>query len=331
MQTIYCYAPDSRSQQLLQHDYDRWAGTHSNFVAWVAPTYYHLKKAGFSLEIVDKMPREGIVLADRDTLGDGKKYLDKVMLVCAKSDREFHPSAHIHVVHNRGDVPDKRNALWNPYFISHWPLPGLIPRDRSRGNSIENVAYIGTRSQLASELRSSEWQEALAAIGCRWLPIFEPERWNDYRSIDLVVAARTFDRQSYLNKGAIKLYNCWRAGVPALLAPESAFLQERESDLDFTEVNSLDKAIDAVKALKNDPERYGAMVERALERGRNVTTEATVEQWSVFFRDFVFPRYEEFRQLSEVERRTLFARRYLRLQRDRLPDRLARLIARPAA
>lgn len=331
MRTIYFYAPDRNRQELLKQDYDRWGGTHGNFVAWVAPTYYHLKKAGFSCEIVDTMPEEGIVLTDRDTLGDGNKYLDRVMLICAKSDRDYHPSAEIHVVHNLLDAENPANAPWNPYFISHWPLPGLIPRPRERGNSIANAAYIGTKSQLAAELQSSAWSEALTSLGCRWLPVFESPRWNDYREIDLVVAARKFGRQKYLNKGAIKLYNCWRAGVPAILAPETAFLLERQSELDFIAVTSLEEAIEAVRALKNDPERYSAMIERGLERGRDITTERTLEQWIAFFRDFAFPRYEEFRALSELRKRTRFTLRYLRLKGDRAVERLAGIVGRDRA
>jgi hypothetical protein len=294
----------------------------------VASTYFHLKKTGFPCEVATEMPEEGIVVADRDTLGDTREYLGKVMLICTKSDREFHPSAHVHVVHNLSDPRDKRNALWNPYYIPHWPLPGLIPRDPDRDGTIENVGYIGTRSQLATELKSPGWSGALEALGCRWLPIFEPEKWNDFRSLDLIVAARTFGDQTFFNKGAIKLFNCWRAGVPAILAPESAFLAEKSSDLDFIPVTSLEEAIEAVRRLKNDPDLYRAMVARGRERGSHITTEATLEQWMAFFRDFAYPLHEKFRALPEIHRKTLFARRYLRLKSDRIVALARKLVGR---
>jgi hypothetical protein len=43
-----------------------------------------------------------------------------------------------------------------------------------------------------------------------------------------------------LAQTAIKLYNCWHAGVPAVLGAESAFRANRRSDLDYLEVQSLD-------------------------------------------------------------------------------------------
>jgi hypothetical protein len=326
MTTIYFYAPNDNCYQLLQHNYHHWVGTHSNFVAWVAPTYFHLKEAGFDCQITQEIPQKGILFADRDVLGDQHQYLGETMLICAKSDREYHPSAHIHVLHNSNDASDKSSQLWNPYYLPHWPLPGLIPRPQERGNLVENIGYIGTRSQLAPELKSSQWLDALEKIGCRWLPIFEPERWHDYREIDVVVAARSFGEQIYLNKGAIKLFNCWRAGVPAILAPESAFLAEKNNDLDFIIANSLEEVIAAIQKLKNNPDLYQAIVANGWMRSQNLTTEDTLQNWIKFFQEYAFPEYEKWCRLSDNQRRALFVQRWLRLKSRRLWERGEKLI-----
>jgi hypothetical protein len=326
MTKIYFYAPNSTSYQLLQHNYHHWVGTHSNFVAWAAPTYFHLKEAGFDCSITQEIPDEGILFVDRDLLGDQHKYLGKTMLICAKSDREYHPSAHIHILHNINDASNKLNQLWNPYYIPHWPLPGLILRRQERGSLVENIGYIGTRSQLAAELKSPQWSEALEKIGCRWLPIFEPSQWHDYQEIDVVVAARSFGQQIYLNKGAIKLFNCWRAGVPAIFAPESAFLAEKNSDLDFIIANSLQDAIAAVDKLKNAPELYQAMIANGWRRAQTLTTEDTLGHWINFFQEYAFPEYEKWCQLSDTQRKALFVRRWLRLKQMRLRQRGEKLI-----
>lgn len=325
MGQIYFYAPDDNSQELLKQDYHRWVGCHSNFVAWIAPTYFHLKEAGFSCEAIDRLPKEGIVLADGDTLGNSHRYLGNLMLICAKSDGDYNPSAHIHIVHNCLDVRDRRHSLWNPYYISHWPMPGLIPRKKERGCLVENVAYIGSRSQLAAELKSERWVSALSSLGCRWLPIFEANKWNDFSQIDLIVAARSFSQKSYPNKGAIKLFNAWRAGVPAILAPESAFLAEKKTDLDFLTINSIEEAIDAVKTLKNSPKLYSAMVRNSSHRAEDLTAEKTLDRWMTFFTRVAFPSYEQWCQIPESQKKLIFGRRYLRLKADRMAERLAKI------
>ncbi|HAX79712.1 MAG TPA: hypothetical protein DCY88_28725 [Cyanobacteria bacterium UBA11372] len=317
MNKIYFYAPDEEKVELMKKDYSKWSGDFGNF-GWIAPTYFYLKAAGFTCEIATRVPEEGILLADRDTLGDGQKDLNKVMLICAKGDREFHPYAHLHIVQNPVEFNRKKNSIWRPYYIPFWPQPELVPRAKERNYLVENVAYIGAESQLAKELKSERWIKYLEDLGCKWLPIFDKKKWNNYRNIDLVVAARSFDKITYTNKPASKLINCWRAGVPAILTPETAFLAERKTELDFLIVESLEEAIAAVKKLKSDPELYGAMVENCLKRAEEFTTEKTVEQWVTFFNQVAFPAYEEWRKTSEPQKEILFFLRSIRLKLHRM-------------
>jgi hypothetical protein len=317
MNTIYFYAPDRESNELLNKDNNKWLGFSSNF-NWIGLTYFYLKQAGFSCEIVNQIPEEGILLADRDTLGDSKKYLEKVMLICAKGDRDYHPSAHLHIVQNPLDFQRNRNSIWNPYYIPFWPQPELLPRIKERNGLVENVAYIGAETQLAKELKSEKWFQSLKSLECKWLPIFDKNKWNDYRNIDVVVAARSFGKQTYKNKPASKLINCWLAGVPALLTPESAFLAERKTELDFVIIDSLESAINAVKKLKTDPDLYAARIKNGLERSQEFTTEKILENWVTFFNKFAFPAYEEWCKTSEDQKQALFFRRKLKLKLHRM-------------
>lgn len=317
MNIIYFYAPDQEKVELMKKDYSKWSGDSSNF-GWIAPTYFYLKAAGFTCEIATRIPEQGIILADRDTLGDGQKELNQVMLICAKGDREFHPYAHLHIVQNPVEFKLYKNSIWRPYYIPFWPQPELIPRAKERKCLVENVAYIGAESQLAKELKSEKWVKYLESLGCKWLPIFEKRKWNNYRDIDLVVASRSFDKITYTNKPASKLINCWRAGVPAILTPETAFIAEKRSELDFLSVESLEDAIAAVKKLKSDPELYQAMVENGLKRAQAFTQEKTIEQWVNFFNQVAFPAYEEWRKTSEKQKNILFFRRYIRLKLHRM-------------
>lgn len=324
MEKIYFYAPDKNTHHLFNHENQQWLGLSDNslYTNWIVRTYLNMKQAGLYCEVVDDIPKKGIVIADRGTLGNQYPYFGEAMLICAKGDSEFHPSAHLHIVQNLYDLQNRKNSLWNPYYIPHWPQPGLIPRSEERRFLIENVAFMGTGSNLTKELLSEKWLHSLSSLGCKWHPVFNKEKWNDYSYIDVIVAVRRFDKCTYPNKPASKLINCWRAGVPAVLAPESAFLALRKSELDFLIVRSLDEAIAAVKRLKNDPDLYLAMVENGRERAEEFSEEIITESWMNFFHAEVPAQYGKWLQMSEFERRLLFLKRYLRLKLDRMQTRI---------
>lgn len=334
MAKIYFYAPDKNTHHLFTQETKQWSeiakarrNQSGNFISWIVTTYFHVKQGGLDCEVIDYIPDEGIVIADRDYLGNKYPYLDKVMLICAKGDREFHPSAHLHVVQNPYDLQEQKHFIWHPYFIPIWPQPSLIPRSRERGVLVENIAFIGNRTNLTKEFRSEKWLNSLTALGCKWHPVFDSNKWNDYSNIDVIIAVRSFDLCTYPNKPASKLINCWRGAVPAILAPEYAFMAERKSDLDFLIVNSIDEALEAVKQLKNNPELYLSMIDNGLKRAQEFTEEIITEYWINFFRDYVFPQYEEWLNLSDFQRRMLFLRRYIGLKQERMEKRILKLIS----
>ena len=150
MKTIYFYDPTGSVNQLnLQENLD-WTDIvrarqfrSGNFTSWILTTYFQIQNTGISCKFIDHIPEKGIVIADRDTLGNNYPYLGEAMLICGKGDREFHPSAHLHIVHNPFEFQDKKNKVWNPYYIPHWIQPGLITRLEERGSYIENIAFCG--------------------------------------------------------------------------------------------------------------------------------------------------------------------------------------------
>ena len=318
---IYFYAPTEKRKKLLEQDYNQWIPVHSNFTPWIGQTYCNLKKAGFSCEIISEFPKEGIVLADVDTLGNTSKYLGKLMLICAKSDGDHHPSAHIHITHNPLDYQKNRNSVWHSYFLPHWLMPGIINREKERKNLVENIAYIGSKSQLAPEFLSTKWIDSLSSLKCNWIPTFDRKKWNDYSNLDVIVAARSLNGEKYANKGAIKLINAWSAGVPAILTPEIGFMAERKTELDFLVINSLEEAIVAIKKLQNNPQLYADMLENGLERAKEFTMEKTLAAWINFFTNYAFPMYEKYLNLTESQRLWLFWQRFLKLKIERMNDR----------
>lgn len=328
-EVIHFYAPDKKTHYFFEEEEEEIIKICSNnFTTWIVRTYLQVKKSGIPCKIVDTIPEEGIVIADRDTLSNAYPYLGKVMLICAKGDREFHPSAHFHVVQNPVDIQNTKNSLWNPYYIPIWAQPGLVPRAIIRGSLVENVAFVGARDNLAKDFYSEKWNHALSSLGCNWAAIFDRKKWCDYSNIDIVVAVRSFDKNSHTHKPASKLVNCWRASVPAVLAPESAFLSVRESELDFLIVNSIEEAIDAVRSLKENPELYMSMIENGLKRAQEFDDEKIAEYWINFFQIRVFPEYTKWSKRSEASRISLFAKRYLRLKKDRMKSRLFSKLSR---
>lgn len=310
---IYFYAPDTSTHNYFSKHRREEITKFGNslLINWIASTYIELQKVGISCEVIDRMPRQGIVIADRATLDSYPySYLDSIMLLCAKGDRDFHPSVHFHVVQNTVDTQNPFNSIWNPYFIPHWPQPGLQARDRERGSTVKNVAFMGTIGNLTEEFKSDKWISALKKLDCTWTPVLSPAKWYDYSQIDIIVAVRSFDGNKYPQKPASKLINAWRAGVPIILTPESAFVSLRKSELDFLIINSLEEAIDAVAKLKTNPDLYLSMIDHGLERAREFSGEKITEYWLTFLRDYVFPEYAKWHQSPKASKIILFARRY---------------------
>jgi hypothetical protein len=67
-----------------------------------------------------------------------------------------------------------------------------------------------------------------------------------------------------------KLVNPWMAGVPALVGPEYAFQELREDPLDY-EVASVEDAMAAIDALRDDPDRYHTTRQHGLKRAQAFT------------------------------------------------------------
>ncbi|NET02695.1 MAG: glycosyltransferase family 4 protein [Sphaerospermopsis sp. SIO1G1] len=329
MKKIYFFAPSKIVEEFKTQNSLTWykvaelisAGISSNTTSWILTTYLYLKDHGLSCELIDYIPEEGILIADRDTLGNKYPYFGKVMLICTKGDREFHPSAHLHIVHNQMETQNVAN-FWNSYYIPHWPQPDIIPRLKERGSTVKNIAYIGSTSNYTEEFKSEEWMKAIEEIGCQWCPNFNPNQWNDYSNIDIIVAVRSFGQSTYTHKPASKLVNGWHAGVPCILAPESAFMTIRKSELDFIAINSIGEIIEGVKKLKNNPQLYLSMIQNGHERKTEFSKEKITQIWLDYFKNYVMEKYEEWMKMNEWQKRYDWAQRNILLKSKRVENRI---------
>jgi hypothetical protein len=290
--------------------------SHACISAWILQTYLHLKESGFTCELVHNLPEEGIVVAFCDSLLNLKPG-PRQLFVSIRADRHYkQPFAQVHVFQNKKDRLRHCSSLRRLFhpglfcYMPHWPQPNLIPRDTKRGDRFENVAFFGLSANLAGELRTMAWNQNLQSLGLKWYIVEAKERWNDYSKVDVVLAVRGFNRKRYLDKPASKLYNAWRAGVPAILGSESAFQGERKSKLDYIEVKSTAEILSALKRLKEDAEYRKAIVENGFIQAAKISNEAMIIRWRKLFLEVIGPAYENWCLLPAIKKREYFIRRY---------------------
>lgn len=306
----------------------RWTGARH---ATTVLTYLHLRRDGFACELVDAPPDEGILVTHTDFLphaqpdthspwerrGTHEDWMHSLFVVCYQADRPRHPFAQMHLVQNGEDAArNGRSALsrmagLHLRYVPLWVQPGLLPRDEARGEDFTEVGYFGIPDELDPGMRDPDWSRRLAARGFN-LTIAEPAHWNDYRNVDVVVAARSFAYRGKLwRKPPSKLFNAWTGGVPAILGRESAFRCERRSDLDFIEVSSVAEVDAALDRLRDDPRLRTRMVDNGRLRAAEVSDKAITARWREVLELEAFPAYEKWRRATPRARRAWMARRSL--------------------
>ncbi len=253
---------------------------------WILQTYLRLAAAGHPVDLVDEPPRDGILVFHANQaeslLRHWSRWGDSLMVAV----RADHSESHL------ADFEVVQNRVWEDgvrrIFLPFWPQPGLVPRDPSRGTRIERVAFKGfTRSlhpafagqAMIDQLRGRGIELVIDAVLYRGVDTDAASlHWADYSDVDLVLAVRP-DGGTHTDKPASKLYNAWRAGVPALLGPEPAFRELCTDPLDYIEVSTVDEALAAIDRLRAAPDLYRRMVERGRERAVDFTPEALLERW----------------------------------------------------
>ncbi|MEM6352274.1 MAG: hypothetical protein AAF766_16075 [Cyanobacteria bacterium P01_D01_bin.14] len=293
---------------------------------WTIQTYFRLCEAGVDCQLVGNIPQKGILIAHWDSLPNYFMPGPELLCVCIQADRPKHAYAQIHIVQNPLDASSQaadtcQGSLNRGNFhIRHWPQPDLIPRSPDAGDRFRRVVHMGWSDSIAPELLSDGWRQKLSAMGLEWA-IVSPDRWHDYSNVDAILSVRSFDYVGqYLYKPASKLINAWQAGVPAILGRESAFRAERQSELDYIEVTSVDEALAALIYLQNGPVRRTAMIENGRQRAQSTSASAVVTAWQTFLTEVAEPAYTDWCH-QPLLRKRLF------LQRLRLQEKAARTAA----
>lgn len=279
----------------------------NNEDCWVVLTYLYLKRRNLNVSISDRfIPGEICVVSSLD-LAIRDLTFNSFVVGC-RGDGFKPPLCDMSIVQNRTNLESEADL-----FIPLWPQPGLIPRLQERGNRIEQLVFKGHEINLYEPFRSAAFQQELEKLGVtlrmNGAPALGVVNWNDYSSDDLVLAVRDLTEQDALVKPASKLVNAWTTGVPALLGPEPAFRDLRQSDLDYIEVKTPAAVLEAIQRLKSDPELYQRMIANGLKRAEAFTVETSAKQWYQALSGPVADRFRRWRNRTQISRIAEFSLR----------------------
>lgn len=318
---IYFYVPKEKfDEQWPKSLADNWVAFGGGANIWSYFTPIALREHGYPVRITTEIPDEGIVLSHSQYLPQHRITNERTLLICIRADYGRNHPAQMHVVQNADQAhyagKDIIEYLFLPgpsHYIPQWPQPGLVPRNRDRGDRFENVVFVGARQNLAPELKTEQWLQSIKELGLNFVTMFDRASWHDYSEADAVIAIRSMSAARHFRKPPSKLTNAWLAGVPAILGAESAFRALRQGEDDFIEVQSQQEAIAAIRRLKEDLLLRRRMVEVGHLRSGEYTIAANAERWIAFFENVAIPYYQQWRSRSPLHRRLKRAARDVRI------------------
>jgi len=269
--------------------------------SWIAQTYLRLRASliarGMCVRVSSRFEPGAICIVHRDDANDFGSSAHLSHLVVVRADRPpVRASDHV-IVQNRID------ARRGNHFVPLWPQPGIIERARERAERVERLAYSGRTGASPAWFYEPAFHNALRDRGV----VFDvrERNWNDYRGIDVAIAARVAAPGMLDVKPATKLYNAWLAGVPMLAAPEPAYRELRRSPLDFVEVTGARDVLRALDRFRSEPRLYREMIANGRMRSREFDVDAIRGRWLGLIDDVIVPAFVE-RQATRGSRRLWF-------------------------
>lgn len=301
--TIQFYLPCTEAQFLRLpkglDDYARWQSSETELKPytgryhWVLQTYLHLLAAGEAVELVREMPREGVVLAHIETLPYELRPTRELLLVPLLVDKDVPlPYAPLHITHN---LAQRLPLAMRSHYMPPWPQIGLIPRAGCRRDRFETVSFLGFPENLHPSLAGESFTRRLQALGLK-LHIAAPSCWHDFSEVDAVLAVRNFGRETpHLTKPALKLYNAWLAGVPAIIGHETACRTEGRPGEDYVEATDETQVCAALERLTTDLAFRRRVIAAGLARMAQRDTESLRRMWAALIRDELVPLQDRWR------------------------------------
>jgi hypothetical protein len=268
---------------------------------WIIRTHYELGLRGVSSTIGPVLRKNAINFTS--VFDFGRRQRDPHAFVVIPQGDAHYPQLANFVIQQNYLAPETSELS----AVAHWPQPGIIPRDAERKSHIERIVFKGRTNNLDPVFRSQRFQDALAKLGMSLeLDSFSGENgkqsWNDYRAADAVLAARNLTVNDARKKPASKLVNAWFADVPALLGPEPAFQELRQSELDYIEIKTPENAINALQNLKDNPDLYLAMVENGRLRRKKFNENSLADRWIQILNGPIAAAFEQWQRASSGHR-----------------------------
>lgn len=262
-------------------------------------TWFWLHEAGVSCDLVETLPKEGIVIFISNTFSPRSVLPPHLFYVDVLADTRLLPITHFHLIQNQA------KARWTPHslFVPHWPQPSLIPRDPTRGSRLEKISFFGDPDNLAPELQIPEWINQLRRELGMFLDFKECSRWHDYSDTDVVLAIRDFSRSPHYHKPATKLYNAWLAGVPFIGGRDSAYAVDGRPGIDHLVATSPQQVIDHLHRLKEDATLRQRLVTHGRESGAAFSREIIVLQWKQLIEETLPALAEKWKKKSSLQQR----------------------------
>lgn len=293
----------------LSEDWSRFGGSAQGTIY---ATYLALAETGADVRVCAQPPEGGVVIAHPTTLASlGPGAFRRTFVVCWQQDYKRCDFAHVHIVMNSLQLSDMSLTLPDRLF---WPGPSRVlhyvpelslkPRSADRGTRFEVVGYFGARKNLLPEMQDERWERSLRELGLRFHIFDSGNACCDYSGVDAVVAVRP-PLPETAQKSPHKLWNAWRAGVPAILGVEPGFRDYRKTDLDYFEVRSAEEAVRALRALRETPELREAMIDNGKKRATECSVEEICREWRSFL-DVELPGFIAEWQQAGMLKRTAF-------------------------
>lgn len=218
---------DAELDRMRALDVDRdWQFFGEGWAAWIVQTYLLLRAQGEPVELAATFSQNAINVVHVAQLARLRRP-SGCFLVGVRADYPPVRWCHYHIVQNQTQISQR--SIWLP----HWPQPGLIPRDPSRGDRAQRVAYFGRTVNHYTRFfhRASGYfrvRDALRNIcGHLGLDLVErgPECWNDFSDVDVVLGLREFGNRTFDTKPPTKLINAWLAGTVFIGGADSSYVQ----------------------------------------------------------------------------------------------------------
>lgn len=265
--------------------------------SWLINAFIELRRRNLDVRLTDAFVKNEICVSAYDEISIRDAAYDSYVVAC-QHDRGRPEICEHRIVQNQLNI---RNE-WD-HYLPLWPQPGLVPRDSQRGSQLKNVAFFGRPINLAEPFRNPGFAAQLHTLGMNFrfsaLESGEDYRcWSNYREVDVILAVRNNTAYDLSIKPPSKLINAWIAGCPAILGPEPAFQQLRQSELDFIEVRSAAEAIEAIQYLHDNPAVFLDMVENGRKRAQAFLPQQLAQQWRDLLAGPVASGYEAWRRQS---------------------------------